>query len=135
MDYTWHAPTVRLYTARPRLKPHEPGYTYPAWVNVAMGGVPECINPGLFVAGKTIGATFVDLLTRPAELQKAQDEFNERTGGGVGGSKWVAPLLPENSRPPIDLRWPEYIQTARGDEWWIPTSQSGVASVPPELGY
>jgi hypothetical protein len=23
--------------------------------------------------------------------------------------------------PPIDLRWPEYITTARGEEWWLPT--------------
>jgi aminobenzoyl-glutamate utilization protein B len=21
----------------------------------------------------------------------------------------------------VDLRWPEYVQTPRGEEWWIPT--------------
>ena len=48
----------------------------------------------MFLAGKTIAGTILDLLTVPGELEKAQAEFNERTGGGVGGSAWVAPLLP-----------------------------------------
>ena len=51
----------------------------------------------------------------------AQAEFKERTGGGVGGTNWVAPLLPSDFPPPVDLRWPEYVQTPRGEEWWIPT--------------
>jgi aminobenzoyl-glutamate utilization protein B len=62
------------------------------------------------------------LLTKPQELQKAQAEFIERTGGGIGGSKWRAPLLPPDINPPIHFPWPEYISTARGEEWWIPTS-------------
>ena len=57
----------------------------------------------------------------PGELDEGAAEFDERTGGGVGGSSWVAPLLPEDFQPPIDLRWPEYVTTARGEEWWIPT--------------
>ena len=121
VDYTWHAPTVRLHTARPRLVVQEPGYTYPAWVTNAMGGVPDCIDPGMFLAGKTIAATLLDLFTMPGELEKAQAEFNQRTGGGIGGSQWVAPLLPRDFKPPVDLRWPEYIETERGREWWIPT--------------
>ena len=121
VEYTWHAPTVRLHTARPRLRAPEPGYVYPAWVLNAMGGVPECIDPGMFVAGKTISATLTDLLTRPDGLRKAKAEFDERTGGGTGGSRWVAPLLPGDFRPPVDLRWPEYVTTPRGEEWWLPT--------------
>ena len=58
-------------------------------------------------------ATLLDLLTQPEELENARTEFNERTGGGVGGSKWVAPLLASDFPPPVDLRWPEYVQTAR----------------------
>jgi aminobenzoyl-glutamate utilization protein B len=124
VDYTWHAPTVRLHTARPWLKPPAPGYTYPAWARNALGGVPACIDPGMFVAGKTIAATLVALYTTPEELDKAQAEFRQRTGGGVGGSKWVAPLLPKDFTPPVHLRWPEYVQTPRGQEWWIPTPSS-----------
>lgn len=128
VDYTWHAPTARLLTGRPELRPPRPGYEYPAWARNALGGLPACIDPMIFVAGKTIGGSLVDLLTHPEELAKAQAEFKERTGGGVGGTKWVAPLLPRDFVPPIDLRWPEYVTTPRGEEWWIPTPHPDLAS-------
>jgi aminobenzoyl-glutamate utilization protein B len=86
-----------------------------------MGGVATIVDPGLFLAGKTIAATILDLLTVPEELARAKREFAERTGGGVGGEKWVAPLLSKDFAPPIDLRWPEYVTTPRGEEWWLPT--------------
>jgi len=121
VEYTWHAPTVRLFTGRPNLRPPHEGYTYPAWAYDALGGHPSCIDPMIFVAGKTIGASLIDLITKPAHLEAAKAEFSERTGGGQSGSKWVAPLLPAGFVPPIDLRWPEYVQTPRGHEWWIPT--------------
>lgn len=127
VDYTWHAPTVRLFTGRPCLRPPAPGYQYPAWTYNAIGGVRSCMDPMIVTAGKTIGATLVDLLTQPAELERAQKEFRERTGGGVGGSRWVPPLLPKDFIPPIDLRWPEYVQTVRGEEWWIPTPHPDLA--------
>ena len=110
---------------RPRLRPPAPDYEYPAWAHNALGGLPAAINPGIFLGAKTIAATFLDLLTEPALLKQAQDEFRERTGGGIGGARWVAPLLPKDFKPPVDLRWPEYVQTARGEEWWIPTPTTG----------
>ncbi len=79
------------------------------------------IDPCFLTAGKTVGASIIELLTEPAELEKAQNEFKERTGGGVGGSKWVPPLLPSDFKPPVDLKWPEYIKTERGEEWYLPT--------------
>jgi aminobenzoyl-glutamate utilization protein B len=106
---------------RPRLRPPSPEHEYPAWAHNALGGLPAAINPGIFLGAKTIAATLLDLLTEPALLQHAQDEFRDRTGGGIGGTKWVAPLLPKDFAPPVDLRWPEFIQTTRGEEWWIPT--------------
>ena len=118
VEYTWHAPTVRLYTGRPSLRAPTPGSQYPAWTRNALGGVPCVIDPMTMVAGKTIGPTLVDLLTEPAERAKAKPEFIERTGGGVGGSKWVAPLLPRVFVPPIDLRWPEYVTTPHPDLAW-----------------
>ncbi len=120
-EYCWHAPTVRFYIGRPMLKAPA-GFAYPAWAMNALGGIRACIDPMIVTASRTIGATIVDLLTRPDVLQAAKDEFVERTGGGVGGRKWMAPLLPKNFRPPIDYRWPEYVSTVRGEEWWIPAS-------------
>jgi len=117
VEYTWTAPAVRFRTANATLRPPDPNYLYPPWVRYAMNGFRACIDPGIIVAAKTIGATIVDLITRPEELEKAKAEFRERTGGGVGGSRWVAPLLPKDFYPPIDLPWPEYVTTARGYEW------------------
>ncbi len=127
VEYTWHAPTVRLLTARPTLQAPDSHYTYPAWTYNALGGVAAAVDPGMFVAGKTIAATILDLITQPGELRLAWEEFNERTGGGYDGDKWVAPLLSDDFEPPVDLRWPEYIETPRGREWWIPTSNESAA--------
>jgi aminobenzoyl-glutamate utilization protein B len=120
VDYTWHAPTARVYTSRAHLKSPSIDYNYPMWVFNAMGGIPALIDPTIFMTGRTLGTSFVELLTTPEALKKAQDEFKEKTGGGIGGSKWVPPLLPADFDPPVDLRWPEYITTDRGREWWIP---------------
>lgn len=118
-EYTWHCPTVRLLVARPMLSA-PPGYIYPDWVPNALGGIRQTIDPMIQVAAKTIGATLIDLLTRPELLAAARQEFTERTGGGIGGTRWQAPLLPRDFKVPHDFRWPEYIRTARGEEWWIP---------------
>jgi aminobenzoyl-glutamate utilization protein B len=77
----------------------------------------------IFCASRTIAATLIELLTQPEELPKAQAEFKERTGGGIGGTKWRAPLLQPDIKPPIHFPWPEYIHTVRGEEWWIPTAE------------
>jgi aminobenzoyl-glutamate utilization protein B len=120
VDYTWHAPTVRLYVGRPTLQAPKPGYRYPEWVRHAMGGVPACIDPMWSKASAVIATTLIDLMSDPSLLEKAQAEFRERTGGGVGGAKWVAPLLPADFKAPIDYRWPEYVDTPRGREWTVP---------------
>lgn len=120
VEYTWNCPSTRLYTSRAIVKAPEPGYRYPSWARLAMGGRRETIDPTILTAAKTIGASIVDLIIHPDDLASAKQEFVERTGGGVGGSKWVAPLLPKDFYPPIDLPWPEYVTTARGTEWSLP---------------
>ncbi|MBS0374768.1 MAG: amidohydrolase [Proteobacteria bacterium] len=118
VEMTWYAPTVRLYIARPMLAV-PPGYAgYPAWVSNALGGLRPCIDPTIAVAGKTIAGTLLELLTTPAALRRARAEFEERTGG----ARFVPPQLPRDFAPPIDYRWPEYVTTARGREWWIPAT-------------
>jgi aminobenzoyl-glutamate utilization protein B len=125
VEYTWHAPTARVFTMRPTLRPPRPGYEYPAWAVNVMGGLPAAIDPGLFLGAKTIACSLLDLLTRPDLLDAAKSEFAQRTNGGIGGSRWTAPLLPRDFAAPVDLRWPEYIRTDRGEEWWLPTPTTG----------
>jgi len=125
VDYTWHSPTARIYTGRPRLRSPRPDYSYPEWAYNALGGVPDVTHPGMFLASKTIAGTFVDLLTDPDRLAAAQAEFEERTSGGVGGDDWVPPLLDDQFAPPTDLPWPEYVETPRGREWSLATPTHG----------
>ena len=118
VEMTWYAPTVRLYIARPALAAPKGYAGYPAWVSNALGGLAPCIDPTVQVAGKTVAATLLDVLTNPKVRAAARSEFEERTGG----ARYLAPLLPKDFTPPIDYRWPEYISTPRGEEWWIPAA-------------
>ena len=59
--------------------------------------------------------TFLELLQDPSALAACQAEFRARTGGGVGGSAWMAPLLPRDFAAPVHHRWPEYVTTPRGE--------------------
>lgn len=131
VEFCWHCPTVRLLAGRPRLRPPSPGYAYPAWAYNALGGLPAAVDPGLFVAAKTMALTLLDLVADPALLGAAQAEFRQRTGGGVGGAAWVGPLLPADIDPATDLRWPEYAATPRGTEWTFPTPKSGTGAGEP----
>jgi aminobenzoyl-glutamate utilization protein B len=124
----WHWQRLAQLAARPRLRPASKGHACPSWAYNAPGGLPAAVDPGLFVAAKAMALTLVDLATQPATLSAAQAEFRERTGGGVGGTQWVARLLPRDFVPPVDLLWPEYVTTARGDEWCIPTPESGTGA-------
>ena len=110
---------ARLHRAPVLRTPHR-GFEYPAWAYNAMGGRPEIVDPGMFLAGKTIAGTVLDLLTVDGELEKARPSSTSAPAA-VGGDQWMAPLLPRDFQPPIDLRWPEYVTTERGEEWWIPT--------------
>lgn len=123
-DYTdmcWHAPTARFYVARPALKA-PPGYRYPAWVSNALGGIASAIDPTVTTAARTAALTALRLLEDAHARESAQQEFVRRTGGGIGGDAWIAPLC--DYEPPIHFRWPEYVTTARGRDWWIPTGKT-----------
>jgi aminobenzoyl-glutamate utilization protein B len=121
VEYTWHCPTARLYVGRAMLRPPRPGFVYPDWPRNALGGVPAAIDPLHLTAAKVIGATLVELAADREGLARCQAEFRERTGGGIGGSRWMAPLLPRDFPPPIHFRWPEYVETVRGREYTLPT--------------
>ena len=121
-DMTWHAPTARFYVARPALKAPA-GQAYPAWVMNALGGIPATIDPMVQTAAKILALSALRLLEDKPARDAAMAEFVTRTGGGVGGTAWTAPLC--DYPPPIHFRWPEYITTPRGQDWWIPSAMPG----------
>jgi aminobenzoyl-glutamate utilization protein B len=114
-DMTWHAPTVRFYVGRAVLKAPA-GYAYPEWAMNALGGIPCCIDPTVATAAKTIAGTILDLMSDRTLLKRVQDEFRERKAQSTDPGPWC------NYPPPIDFPWPEYIETRRGREWWIPAT-------------
>jgi aminobenzoyl-glutamate utilization protein B len=116
-EMTWHAPTARFYVGRPALRAPE-GFAYPDWAMNALGGLPETIDPMIESAAKTIAGTMIDLLMDESELAAAKAEFVARTGGGIGGTRWLKPLC--DYSPPIDFPWPRYIERGGVCEWWIP---------------
>jgi aminobenzoyl-glutamate utilization protein B len=120
-DMTWHTPTVRLYVGRAALKAPAPGVRVPHWCHCALGGLPAAMDPMFLTAGKVIATTGLDLMLDADALARCRTEFGQRTGGGIGGTKWVPPLLGKNFPAPIHYPWPEYIETERGREWMLPT--------------
>ena len=126
-EMTWHAPTARFYVARPALKA-PPGYVYPVWVMNALGGIAATIDPMVERAAEVLAVSALRLLEVPAARESAMEEFRDRTGGGTGGERWLAPLC--DYPPPIHFRWPEYVTTERGRDWWIPSGmdRNGSAS-------
>jgi aminobenzoyl-glutamate utilization protein B len=114
-DMTWHAPTVRFYVGRATLK-GPPGFAYPDWVMNALGGIQATIDPTVATAAKTIAGTMLDLLTDKAALEFAKREHADRLAEAGDTEPWC------DYAPPLDFPWPEYIETPRGREWWIPAT-------------
>ena len=113
-DMTWHAPTARFYMARPALR----GGPFPPWAMNALGGIPASIDPTVQAAAKTLACAALRLLEDKHARDAARAEFEARTGGGVGGTDWMAPLC--DYPAPVDFPWPEYVETVRGRHWHIP---------------
>jgi aminobenzoyl-glutamate utilization protein B len=119
-DMTWHAPTARFYVGRPALRAPK-GFAYPHWVMNALGAIPQTIDPMIATAAKTIAGTILDLLTDATILSRAKREFVERTGGGIGGDRWLKPWC--DYPPPVDFPWPHYVDGSSGRQWWIPETE------------
>jgi len=116
-DYTemcWHMPVARLYVGRAMLNAPE-GVSYPAWAMNALGGIPSTIDPTVICAAKTIGLTLLQLLTDGDLRTRAWNEFETRRAENP-----IPPLC--DYAPPVNFRWPEYVTTARGEDWWIPSA-------------
>ena len=113
-DMTWHTPTARFYVARPALKPAPKG-PYPSWVMNALGGIPATIDPMVTTAAKILSVSALRLLQDKVARDRVMAEFKTRTGGGIGGKTWMAPLC--DYAPPLDFKWPEYVETPRGRQF------------------
>jgi aminobenzoyl-glutamate utilization protein B len=117
VEMTWYAPTVRFYIARPALALDGFTSAVPAWAMNALGGIASTIDPTIVCAARVIAGTLLDLLSDPSALEEARREWHERRAGGP-----TASLLSDDFAAPIDYRWPEYIDTERGHDWWIPAN-------------
>jgi len=118
VEMTWYAPTVRFYVGRPTLRPAPSQAAHPSWVMNALGGIPATIDPTIRTAARVVAGTMLDLAREPDTLARARDEHVRRRRDAGD----LPPLLPPDFTAPHDLRWPEYVTTARGREWWIPLS-------------
>ena len=83
----------------------------------ALGGIRDTIDPMITPQPKVLTISGLRILQDEPARKAAMDEIKERTGGGVGGTHWIAPLC--DYEPPIHFRWPEYITTPRSHDWWI----------------
>jgi aminobenzoyl-glutamate utilization protein B len=65
-------------------------------------------------AAKVLSSSAVELLMDPTILGEAKTEFLRRKRAHD-----EPPLLPGGLKPPVELRWPEWVSRP-GDQWWIP---------------
>jgi len=114
-EFTWHAPTARLYVSK-SLVP-VPGFRYPRWVVSALCGIGATHRMGE-TAAKVLASSAMELLTTPELMEGAKAEFEKRLE-----THCEYPLVPVGLKPPIDLRWPEWVDRP-GSEWWIPGSST-----------
>ncbi|WP_247127982.1 hypothetical protein [Loktanella sp. F6476L] len=69
-------------------------------------------------AAKVLAMSAVRLLEDEDARDAAMAEFQSRTAKDP-----IPPLCDYD--PPIHFRWPEYVTTARGRDWWIPKDMDG----------
>jgi aminobenzoyl-glutamate utilization protein B len=108
-EFTWHAPTARLYVSKAMMR----GFRYPRWVESALCGMGATHRMGE-TAAKVLAASAIDLVKKPESLKAAKQEFDRRRA-----EHWEKPLMPRGVKPPVGLRWPEWVDRP-GSEWWIP---------------
>ncbi|HXG89642.1 MAG TPA: amidohydrolase [Vicinamibacterales bacterium] len=92
-DVSWTVPTVQLTAAT-----WVPGTPAHSWQAVAAGGM-SIGAKGMMVAAKTMALTTIDLMTTPAHLDAARDEFVRARGADFKYTTRVA-----NRKPALDYR-------------------------------
>jgi len=92
-DVSWVVPTTGLRTAT-----WVPGTAAHSWQAIAAGGT-SIGTKGMIVAAKTLALTAIALMTDPALIAAARDEYQKR----VGPNFVYVPLV-GNRPPPLDYR-------------------------------
>jgi len=110
-EFTWHCPTARLYVSK-AMEPI-PGVRYQRWASSALCGMGVTHRMGM-CAAQVMAVSAIDIIGSPKILKDAWAEFRERKSAHD-----EPPLLPEGLNPPVELRWPEWVDRP-GSEWWIP---------------
>ena len=90
-DVSWNVPTAQMGAAT-----FSPGVPAHSWQAVACAGTSIGVK-GMMVAAKTMALTMAELLTAPATLAKAKEEFMKRRADTQYSS-----IVP--ATPPFDYR-------------------------------
>jgi aminobenzoyl-glutamate utilization protein B len=90
-EVSWQTPTLEFSTAVCVL-----GIAGHSWQFTAFSGM-SIGHKSLIFASKTIAASAIDLLTKPAVLKKAREEFVTRLAG-----RTYKPTLSRDEKPPLD---------------------------------
>ncbi len=110
-EFTWHCPTARLYVSK-AMQPIS-GVNYPRWASSSLCGSGVTHRMGM-CAAQILALSAFDIIEKPELLKSAWKEFKERKT-----QHDEPPLLPMGLKPPVELRWPEWVARP-GSEWWIP---------------
>lgn len=113
-EFTWYAPTARLYVSKALASVQ--GFRYPRWVESTLCGTGVAHRMGE-TAAKVIASSAVELLMKPQLMVDARLEFESRIE-----AHREEPLIPPGLKPPVELRWPEWVDRP-GSEWWIPSPE------------
>ena len=92
-DVSWRVPTVQMSAAT-----WVPGTSAHSWQAVAAGGTQIGVK-GMMVAAKTMALTTIDLLSDPAHVVKAREEFTRARGANFTYTPRLA-----TRKPPLDYR-------------------------------
>jgi aminobenzoyl-glutamate utilization protein B len=100
-EFCWHAPTARIYVAHGLRTTHLPNWARAAFCRG------EAAHPTVITAAKAVAFSVLDLMTDPAALAEATEEYNRRAeAGGRPG-----PYIPADVAPPTDAESvPPYVR-------------------------
>jgi aminobenzoyl-glutamate utilization protein B len=97
-EFCWAAPTCWIHTTYKFLGSPR-NFDLASWAPAALAST-NVAHQCALTAAKTMALSSVELLTTPAELDKAQKEFRERTKDGI-----IPVAVPPDAKPPIEAKY------------------------------